>query len=172
MNLYLRLLYTWIRACFKSRIQIGDVIELALTVLPNDLDFNGHMNNGRYMTIVDLGLIEYMTRCGFLRQALKRGWRPVLGGAMIAFRRGLKPWRSYQLRFSVVSWAGNWSYMRFEFVHRGEVMAVGYAKGGILSRDGLIPCAKTFAAIEEHRLSPTPSMALQAWIDADALMRA
>jgi acyl-CoA thioesterase FadM len=25
-------------------------------VLPNDIDINGHMNNGRYMTIVDLML--------------------------------------------------------------------------------------------------------------------
>ncbi len=72
MNLYLRLLLVWIRACRKSSIQIGDSIEIQLIVLPNDLDINGHMNNGRYMTIVDLALIEYMTRAGLTRLAWQR----------------------------------------------------------------------------------------------------
>lgn len=49
MNLYLRLLWTWLRARSKPAIAMGDTIELQLRVWPNDLDVNGHMNNGRYM---------------------------------------------------------------------------------------------------------------------------
>jgi acyl-ACP thioesterase len=56
MNLYLRLLWTLLRAPFKPRIVLGDTIELKLRVWPNDLDVNGHMNNGRYMTITDLAI--------------------------------------------------------------------------------------------------------------------
>lgn len=73
MNLYLRLLWTWLRALGKAPIRIGDTIELQLRVWPNDLDINGHMNNGRYMTIIDLALIEYFTRAGFLKLALRKG---------------------------------------------------------------------------------------------------
>jgi hypothetical protein len=76
MNLYLRLLWTWIAARFKPAIRMGDTIEMSLRVWPGDLDINGHMNNGRYMTITDLAVIEYFTRAGFLPIALRRGWRP------------------------------------------------------------------------------------------------
>jgi len=81
MNLYLRLLWTLFRARFKPRIVLGDTIELNLRVWPNDLDVNGHMNNGRYMTITDLAIVEYFSRSGFLRVMLEKGWRPMLGAA-------------------------------------------------------------------------------------------
>lgn len=73
MNLYLRLCWTWLRALLRPPIALGQAIELRLRVLPNDLDLNGHMNNGRYMTITDLALIEYFTRSGFVKIALRRG---------------------------------------------------------------------------------------------------
>ena len=90
MNLYLRLLWTWLRSHLKPPIRFGDAIELRLRVWPNDLDVNGHMNNGRYMTVTDLAVIEYFARAGVLKVLLSKGWRPVLGGAMISFRRSLK----------------------------------------------------------------------------------
>ena len=74
MNLYLRLILTLLRSLLKPAIEIGDTIELKLRVLPNDLDFNGHMNNGRYLTILDLALIEYMTRAGLVSLGIKNGW--------------------------------------------------------------------------------------------------
>jgi len=49
VNLYLRLLLTIFKALWAPRIKPGDSIELRLRVLPNDLDLNGHMNNGRYL---------------------------------------------------------------------------------------------------------------------------
>jgi acyl-CoA thioesterase FadM len=171
MNLYFRLLWTWIRAGFRPRVQIGDTIELSLTVLPNDLDVNGHMNNGRYMTILDLALVEYMTRAGFMAPALKRGWRPMLGGSLISFRRGLKPFRRYQLRFGVVCWDERWTYMRFEFIHGGETMAVGHAKGGIVGREGIVDSREMCTVLGVDPASPGFPASVRAWLEADRLIR-
>jgi acyl-CoA thioesterase FadM len=115
---------------------MGDTIEMSLRVWPGDLDINGHMNNGRYMTITDLAVIEYFTRAGFLAIALRRGWRPMLGGSMISFRRGLKPFRRYTLRFSIRCWDERWNYFLFEFEHAGKTMASGLAKGAVVGREG------------------------------------
>ena len=54
-------------------IEPGDLIVRGLRVLPNDLDINGHMNNGRYLTIVDLMLVEYFGRSGFAKAMLQAG---------------------------------------------------------------------------------------------------
>lgn len=172
MNLYLRLILVWVRACFKSRIKIGDTIDMRLTVLPNDLDINGHMNNGRYMTITDLALVEYMTRAGFMAHAVKRGWRPMLGGSMIAFRRGLKPFRKYQLRFGVLCWDGRWTYIRFEFIRNGEVMAVGHCKGGIVGKGGVISSEEMCRVLGVDPVSAAFPPSVQAWIEAERLLRA
>ena len=172
MNLYFRLILVWLRACFKPAIRIGDTIDMQLTVLPNDLDLNGHMNNGRYMTIIDLALVEYMTRAGFMGPAWKRGWRPMLGGSMIAFRRGLKPFCQYQLRFGVMCWDGRWTYIRFEFIHNGEVMAVGHTKGGIVGSTGVVGSAEMCQVLGIDPASAAFPPSVLAWIEADRLMRA
>ena len=47
MNLYLRLLWTLLRSFRLPAIAMGDTLVRGLRVMPNDLDINGHMNNGR-----------------------------------------------------------------------------------------------------------------------------
>jgi acyl-CoA thioesterase FadM len=170
VNLYLRLLWTWLRALGKPPIRIGDTIELQLRVWPNDLDINGHMNNGRYMTITDLALIEYFVRAGFLKVAMRKGWRPMLGGALIAFRRGLKPFRRYTLRFSMLCWDERWNYMGFEFRCAGQTMAVGHAKGLIVGPRGIVGGQETFSALGMDATSPAFPAAIQSWISLDRLI--
>lgn len=81
MNLYLRLLWTLLRTRRLPRIDVRDELERTFRVLPNDLDINRHMNNGRYLTMIDLMVIEYFARTGFLNVLLKNKWRPVVGGS-------------------------------------------------------------------------------------------
>ena len=64
MNLYFRLLITILKALRAPRVTPGDTVELRLRMLPTDLDLNGHMNNGRYLTLVDLGLVTVFIRSG------------------------------------------------------------------------------------------------------------
>jgi acyl-CoA thioesterase FadM len=144
MNLYLRLLWTLLRCWRLPRIVAGQAIERRLRVLPNDLDINGHMNNGRYLTVVDLLLMEYFVRSGFARVMLREGWRPMSGGSFISYRRGLKPLQTYTLRFRLDACDGQWNYMRFEFVSGERVCAAGYMKGAAVSRDGLVPNAVSY----------------------------
>ena len=110
-------------------------------MLPNDLDVNGHMNNGRYLTVIDLMLVEYFVRTGFAQAMLRRGWRPMAGGSFITYRRGLKPLQAYTLRFRLDAGDAHWNYMRFEFVRGDRVCAAGYMKGAAVARDGLVPNA-------------------------------
>ncbi len=149
MNLYLRLLWTLLRSWRLPPIAFGEVLERSLRVLPNDLDINGHMNNGRYMTVVDLMLMEFFVRSGFARVMLRQGWRPMSGGALITYRKGLKPLQRYRLRFWHAGADQHWNYMRFEFLRAadGALCAAGYMKGAAVGRQGLVPNARSFASL-------------------------
>jgi acyl-CoA thioesterase FadM len=172
MNLYLRLLWTWLRARRLPRIAVTDAIELKFRVLPNDLDINLHMNNGRYLTIADLALIEFFVRSGFVRALLKHGWRPMLGGAIITFRKQLAPFARYTLRFRCVACDEYWSYMESTFIREdGTIAAKGLVKGGAVGRNGLVPTAQSVAALQEltgeaQHIPPMPPY-VQQWIDAE-----
>jgi acyl-CoA thioesterase FadM len=167
MNLYLRLLWTLLRAWRAPRLNVGATLERTLRVLPNDLDINGHMNNGRYLTVIDLVLVEYFVRIGFATAMLREGWRPMAGGSFITYRRGLEPLQAYTLRFRLDASDTHWNYMRFEFMREGKVCAAGYMKGAAVGKTGLVPNAESYAAM---RL-PLPATALPApvrdWLAAE-----
>jgi acyl-CoA thioesterase FadM len=149
MNLYFRLIWTLFRAWRLPKLQTEEIFERQFRVLPNDIDVNLHMNNGRYMTVADLMTIEFFVRTGFLRLLFKRKWKPVAGGVIVTFRRQIKFGQKYRLRYR---WAGcddHWHYFLFEFLTpSGTVCAKGYSKGAMISHKGLINTDDAFAALD------------------------
>jgi acyl-CoA thioesterase FadM len=172
MNLYLRLLWTWLRALGKPRIAVTDTIELTFRVLPNDLDINLHMNNGRYLMIADLALIEFFVRTGFVSALIKRGWKPMLGGAIITFRKQLSPFAKYTVRFRWITCDEYWNYMESTFIREdGVIAAKGIVKGGAVGKNGRVPMTEGIAALREltgvEVEIPAMPGYVQQWIDAE-----
>ena len=52
--------------------------QLQLTVMPNDLDIRLHVNNGRYLTLCDLGCFDFFVRSGLLAVMKQRNWMPLV----------------------------------------------------------------------------------------------
>lgn len=67
MNLALRLLIVIIGTAFRPRLAPDSISRIRGCVLPNDLDLNFHMNNGRYLTVLDLGRIDFLLRIGLAK---------------------------------------------------------------------------------------------------------
>jgi acyl-CoA thioesterase FadM len=167
MNLYLRLLWTLLRSRRLPRLNAGDTLERTLRVMPNDIDINGHMNNGRYLTVIDLMLVEYFVRTGFAGVMLKRGWRPMSGGSFVTYRRGLKPFEPYTLRFRLDACDDHWNYMRFEFTANGRVSAAGYMKGAAVARAGLVANSESYAAMGQPVYPAAIPDAVRHWLSAE-----
>lgn len=140
MNLYFRLIWTILRSFFKSKIDFSDEIVLKLRIFPNDLDINRHLNNGRYLTILDLGSIEFFLRSGVLFRAIRNGFRPMVGGLIVTYRKGLSLFEQCTLTMRLRAWDDRWNYFKFEFRKKnGQLSAAGYLKGAFVSKAGLVP---------------------------------
>jgi acyl-CoA thioesterase FadM len=172
LNLYLRLLWTVLKALRAPRLAIGESLELRLHVLPTDLDINGHMNNARYLALVDLALVTFFIRSGFARLCMARKWRPMSGGSAAHYRRGLTLLQGFTLRFTPVGWDEFWNYCRFEFIRDGKVCALGFVKGAAVGRGGLVPNAEVYPALGHHEPSPPLPEDLRAWVVSDRLLGA
>src|SRR5258706_4303913 len=121
MNLLVRALAVFLGLIFKRRsLGLLDESVLAFRVWPNDLDANVHMNNGRYLTLMDLGRLDLTARAGFLGTALRRGWRPMVGSATIRFRRGLAPFARFQLITRIVCLDGKWFFIEQRLEAQGQ----------------------------------------------------
>lgn len=135
MNLLLRVLYVFITSFFKPKIV--DVLSpslLKLCVLPNDLDFNLHMNNGRYLTVMDLGRLDLILRSGLFKVMVQQKSVPILASAKIRYRLSLDPFQTYMLQTQILGWDEKWFYIEQRFLmgsgpKQGEVAAIGLVKG-------------------------------------------
>jgi acyl-CoA thioesterase FadM len=129
MMLLLRTLKVVVKAFMSPKLKPLETSRISLRVWPNDIDLNLHMNNGRYLSIMDLGRVDMMVRNGILSVMLKRRWRPMVGAATIRYRRGLRPFTRYDLTTRIVCWDHKWFFMEQTFEQGGEVCAVAVIKG-------------------------------------------
>ncbi|HEV7802848.1 MAG TPA: thioesterase family protein, partial [Burkholderiales bacterium] len=104
MNLYLRLLFLLVRLVRVRRRGVLDESRVSFRVMPNDCDINLHMNNGHYLSFMDLGRVHLVTQVGLLRLVVKNRWKPVLAAAEINFIRSLAPLQKFELVTRVVTW--------------------------------------------------------------------
>ena len=172
MNLYFRVLGVLLR--FWSGGRRGSPLEpsvLTFHVLPNDLDPNRHLNNGRYLTIMDLGRFDLTLHSGLMREIIRRRWMPVLGGATITFQRPLKLFQRFTLTTRIVGWDDKWIYMEQTFDSRGKRSATALVKGLLRGPDGSVPTPEVMAAVGLDSPSPPLSAAVERWIAADPTAR-
>lgn len=171
MNLYLRLL--WLLWHLRRTVRRGLFEDSRLTfrVLPNDCDLNLHMNNGRYLSFMDLGRVHLTAQAGLLAEMRRRGWMPVLAAAEITFVRSLNPFDRFELVTRVMTWDEKYIYLEQRFERDGELCAHAYVKGLFLARGGRIPNAEVTAAIGYSDGPPPMSEALRRWAELAATKR-
>lgn len=172
MNLVLRLLAVLLGLLRGGRLAPLGTSVLRFRVLPNDLDYNLHMNNGRYLSIMDLGRVDLMGRQGVIRELVRRGWWPVVGSLTIRFRRSLEPFDRYELHTRLVAWDERWLYLEQRFLRRGEVAAVALVKGVFLGPDGRVPPQRLLELVDPGLTSPPVPDAVAEWQRAEELLRA
>ena len=170
MNLLVRVLATLIGAKRRPRLGPLDESVITLRVLPTDLDANVHMNNGRYLSIMDLGRFDLTVRNGLLRATLRRGWRPVVGSVLIRFRRSLDPFQKYTLRTRAICWDEKWIYLEQRFERDGELAAVGLVKALFVRKGGSIPTRDVFATVGFTGDSPAMPESVELWRKSEEAM--
>lgn len=169
MNLYLRLVYVIASALRRGGLAFGDELTVTYRVLPNDLDVNGHMNNSRYLTMLDLAIVELFLRSKTLQRARRAGWRPLVGGSLISYRKSLTLWQRYTIKVRLDSWDERWNYFKFEFVARGVVYATGFVKGSMVGKNGLVLNTVSSPVLGIERDEGRLSEAVRDWIKAEQL---
>ena len=120
----------------RPPVGIHDVASLRLRVLPTDLDFLGHMNNGVYLSIADLGRMDLLVRAGVWKTFQERGYYPVVASETITFRKSLQPWQRFELESRVVGYDAKACYIEQRFVVEGEVFAKMFIRGRFLKKSG------------------------------------
>ncbi|MCW2961336.1 MAG: thioesterase [Thermoleophilia bacterium] len=157
------------RAKRRSPVDMLEESTLQMRVQLLDCDYNFHVNNGRYLSLMDLGRTDHIGRTGLLGMMREKKWHPVAGGVTIRFRRELRYRTSYTLRTRCVGWADGWWFFEQVFERaNGDLAARAYAKVAVLGpdRERVTP-ATHGAELGMDPVSPELPDSLQSWLRSE-----
>lgn len=141
----------------------SEVVTSRFRVLPTDLDVNGHMNNGRYLSISDIGRFELLRAAGLWRPMRRRGWYPVVASSTISYRKSLKPWQRFDVESRFLGADDRNVYLEQRFVVGGEIYARLFVRGRFLRDEGgHVPMEELLDLLGETSAARVPEW-LVAW---------
>lgn len=146
------------------------VSRIRMRVVPSDLDILGHMNNGVYLSYMDLGRMDLVMRAGAWDIFRERGWAPVAASETMSFRRSLKLWQRFELQTRIVGYDAKAAFMQQRFVVDGEIYAEGVVRGRFVKKTGgTVSMAELGEVLGIDPAGFTPARWLEDWSTAAAM---
>jgi acyl-CoA thioesterase FadM len=134
MNLWFRLAYellTWRLRTKQDWLAVG---RRTFRVWPSDLDVFKHMNNGVFLTLMDVSRYDLALRAGSWQKWKKLGWYPVVVAETVTFRKSLMPWQSFDIESKVIGWDDQAFYFEQRFVVANEIYTSAVVRIRFLKR--------------------------------------
>jgi acyl-CoA thioesterase FadM len=145
VNLLLRLVWLVLTARFRSRCPVLGPVRTPFRVLPTDLDVLRHMNNGVYLSLLDLARTDLMIRSGLMTPVRERGWYPVVTAESIRFRRSLTLFQRFHIETRVHGWDEKSFVIEQRFTRGDDTVAIALVAGRFLGPQGSVPPADVLA---------------------------
>lgn len=174
MNVWWRTLLVIIGA--RLRLRLGRRIDptavgrVRLTTLPTDIDLLRHMNNGRYLSLFDLGRWDLLIRTGLADAMRRNGWYAVVSSETVTFRKSLELWQRFVVESRLIGHDEKALYLEHRAVIDGEIYARAIIRARMMRRKGgTLPHEELFAAVGRPDDLPDVDPWVHDWATASAL---
>lgn len=132
-------------------------------------DYQRHMNNSRYLELMDYGRTQFFVRSGLLSQFMKGKISGVAAATQIVYRRPIDWMESYRLETQLVSWDDRWYIHEQRFRKaNGEISAHAYVRSMLRDKDGPVNIGSFLAANGVVGQPAPPSEALKEFLASSA----
>lgn len=174
VNVWWRTLLVIIGARLRMRLgrslAPSEVGRIRLTTLPTDIDLLRHMNNGRYLSLFDLGRWDLLTRSGLIDAMRRRGWYAVVSSETVTFRKSLELWQQFTVESRFMGHDDKALYLEHRAVVDGEIYARAIIRARMLKRKGgTVPHEELFAELGRPEGLPDVAEWVHDWAAASAL---
>ena len=170
MHMIFRILLTWLSGRKRERVSMFDTGSLPLRATLTDIDFAGHINNGMYFSIFDLGRFDLMFRSGVWDVLRSNKWTPVVQAETMTFRKSVRLGTRFTLETQLLGLDEKCIYFEQRIVVDGEIYARGYIATRMTSKHGAVSneqiMAKVGVEVPADRVVP---QWLLDWREASAL---
>ena len=135
---------------------------------PWDLDPWIELNNGRTLTLYDLGRIPMAVRTGMIDTMRQNRWGITVAGNSVRYRRRIRAFQRFTMLSRSLGWDSRFLYMEQSMWRRGECCNHMLLRAAITSENGIVPPARLLDAAGLPSESPALPDWVRDWIAADA----
>lgn len=148
-----------------------DVSEIEFICNINDIDNFLEMNNGRILTLFDLGRTDFAIRAGLGQKLIENRWGLVVAGSSIQYRKRIRLFDKIKIATRICAIDERWFYIEQIMYTKGKPASQALLRTGVtnLKTGKTIPTNQVLDAIGYNDLVMPPDEWVQAWIDADKL---
>lgn len=131
-------------------------------VMPWDIDPFWELNNGRTITLYDLGRLSLYERLGLGPLVAPHGLRPTVAGAVVRYRQRIRAFDRLVMPSRILGWDARFFYLDHSLWRDGQCCNQLIVRMAFTEGRGITPPARV---VEIARWG-VPSPALPAWIEA------
>lgn len=136
---------------------------------PQDIDQYLEMNNGRVLTILDIGRTGLAQRVGLIGALTANRWGMTMAGNSVRYRKRIRPFVKLRAVSRCVGWDARFFYLEHALWIGQDCAAHALFRSAITDKNGIVSPDKVFASVGHDGVSPDLPAWVQAWIDADSI---
>ena len=156
---------------FKHRkatpLAIGETHVTHLICWPWDIDIFLEMNNGRALTLYDLGRVVLFQRMGFTEIMRRERWTGSILGASVRYRRRVRAFDRIEMRSRIIGWDDRFTYAEQSMWRHGECTSHILLRMATTDRNGIVPTARVEEALGGGLTRPDLPAWAAAWVEAE-----
>ncbi len=171
MKLWLRLIWAHASWRFKPPLKNWDVSVRVFRIWPTDIDIFRHMNNGVFLTLMDVARFDMFKRSNGWQLMKKANIHPVVVAENITFRKSLTLGQKFSIETKVIGWSDIAFFIEQRFVVKGEIHARAIVKLRFLKNPKGIPSIDEMFQVLGSWEAPVPKLPkwVTDWDTASAL---
>ncbi len=136
--------------------------------LPWDLDPWNELNNGRTLTLYDLGRIPLSYRTGLVQILKQNKWGLTVAGSVVRYRRRVQMFDRLVMKSRCVTWDARFFYLEQSmWKSGGECSSHAVFRSAVVGQNGIVNPAEVIRQSEYAGPPPPMPAFIAKWIEAE-----
>lgn len=137
---------------------------------PWDLDFWFELNNGRTLTLFDLGRLPLAKRIGMIDALKRRRWGMTVAGSSVRYRRRVRAFDKVTMRSRGIGFDDKFMYIEQSMWRpNGDCTSHALLRMAVTGKEGIVPPSEMARELGHEGPSPDLPKWANEWIAADAI---
>ncbi|MCA8883000.1 MAG: acyl-CoA thioesterase [Rhodobacteraceae bacterium] len=136
---------------------------------PWDLDLWLELNNGRALTLFDLGRLVLAQRVGFGKLVKSKGWLLTIAGSTVRYRQRVRMFDRLRMTSRCVGWDDKFFYLEHAMWKGDACTSHLLVRMAVTDRNGLVRTVRVLPELGVEDATPALPEWVAAWSAADSL---